>query len=273
MLVLPVAEYWKQVWAWGFQYSAATFVADPVKEGLRRTAGWMWFHAAAVSGSLVCLQRERDRRMLLWLLLSAAGVAAGSRFFPRYYFILLVPVCLIAGRGFVLLGPRGRTAIAALLLIPVIRFGPRYAITSVSGPSGWADAALMEDSRAVARMLPEHCGLLVWGYRPDVYVFSGCHSATPFLDSQPLTGVIADRHLVHSKVTFPDVSAANRARLLRTRPDFIVDGLGRANPALRIDAYADLREWLAAYEEIGRTEMSILYRLRSPDRTPLLQKR
>ena len=270
LIVLPVEEYWKQVWAWGFQYSAATFIADPVREGLRRTAGWLWFHAAAVSGSLVWLRRERDGRMLLWMVLAAVGVAAGSRFFPRYYFILLVPVSLIAGRAFVLLGQRGRIAITALLLIPVIRFGPRYVTTAVSGSSGWADAALMEDSRAVARMLPEHCALLVWGYRPDVYVFSGCHAATPFLDSQPLTGVIADRHLVDSTVTYPDLAAANRAQVRMRRPEFLVDGLGPANPALRIGAYADLREWLAAYEVIGRTEMSIVYRLRSPHRTPLL---
>jgi hypothetical protein len=273
LAVLPAAEYWSQVWVWGFQYSAASFVTDPVREGLRRTAGWLWFHAAAAGGALVWLQRERHRRMLVWLILAVAGVVAGARFFPRYYFILLVPVSLMAGRGFVLLGPRGRTAVAALLLIPAIRFGPRYVTTGLSGADGWADAALMEDSRAVSRMLPTDCGLLVWGYRPDVYVFSGCHAATPFLDSQPLTGVIADRHLVDSTVTYPDLAALNRARLRKTRPEFVVDGLGAANPLLAIGVYADLSEWFGAYEVIGRTEMSTVYRLRSPDRAPLLQKR
>jgi hypothetical protein len=179
----------------------------------------------------------------------------------------------MAGRGFVLLGRHGRVLMSALLLIPMIRFGPRYVSTAIAGTRGWSDAALMEDSRAVARMLPAECGLLVWGYRPDVYVFSGCRAATPFLDSQPLTGVIADRHLVDAKVTYTELAAANRRRLRGTRPEFIVDGLGPANPALRIEAYEDLRGWLAAYEVVGRTTMSTVYRLRPPDGAALVQER
>jgi hypothetical protein len=61
-----------------------------------------------------------------WLALSLAGVAAGFRFFPRYYFLLL-PVMVIAGaRGLALLDGKWKVAALALLLIPLARFARKY---------------------------------------------------------------------------------------------------------------------------------------------------
>ena len=274
LIALPAREYWQQVWAWGFLYSSATFVENVWLEGIRRTAGWAWFHSAAVIGAVVCLWRDRDRRLLIWVALACAGVAAGGRFFPRYYFLLLPAIAVAGARGALLLPVRTRILVLGLMLIPVVRFGPRYVTIAMHGSAGWADAAMMEDSRQVSQRLPSACSLLVWGYRPDIYVFSGCTAGTPFLDSQPLTGVIADRHLTDSTVTYPELARANRLALKQTRPEFIADGLGVANPSLAISAYSDLREWLEAYEIVGRTQLSIIYRLRSaPDRLPLRQER
>ena len=91
--------------------------------------------------------------------------------------------------------------------------------------------------------------LLVWGYRPDVFVFSQLPAGTPFLDSQPLTGVLADRHLTNSDSIAPELAKRNRQRLLATNPVWIADGLGLLNPSLAITQYADLREWLQNYKE------------------------
>ncbi|MBL0156069.1 MAG: hypothetical protein IPP47_02990 [Bryobacterales bacterium] len=64
---------------------------------------------------------------------------------------------------------------------------------------------------------------------------SGLAAGSRFLDSQPLSGVIADRHLFSEKVTFPEAAAANRAELLRgARPEWIADGLGPYNPQLDV---------------------------------------
>jgi hypothetical protein len=46
---------------------------------------------------------------------------------------------------------------------------------------------------------------------------------------------------------------------VRTRPTFIVDGLGKLNPALAITQYPDLREWLAGYKPIFETSSSAVY--------------
>jgi hypothetical protein len=135
----------------------------------------------------------------------------------------------------------------------------------------------MQDSAMVGERLRALAGpgdtLLVWGYRPDVFVYSKLAAGTRFLDSQPLTGVIADRHLTSSHVTFPELAFQNRQTLTRTSPVFIVDGLGPFNPQLAITNYPDLAMWLSRYEEVSHTQMSRIYRLRAPNGSALEEKR
>ena len=102
---------------------------------------------------------------------------------------------------------------------------------------------------------------MVWGYRPDIFAYTHMRAGTRFLDSQPLTGVLADRHLTNSEVIAPELAARNRRELSKTAPTWIVDGLGPFNPALAISNYPDLRNWLARYREVGRTRGTIIYKL------------
>ena len=254
------SPYYEEVWKWGAAYSESAF---SLGTGFLRTADWLGFQCAIVAGAVWFLYRERSWRMLAWLIVALVGVAAGWRFFPRYYFLLLVPVTLMAARGYVLLG-RWRLVMPLLLIIPLVRFGPRYATLAndiVHGrPHRWSDLRMAEDSVAAARLMKDPTGtLLVWGYRPDVFAYSRLRAGTKFLDSQPLTGVLADRHLTNSTAALPELAAKNRRELTGASPTYIVDGLGPLNPALAITRYADLRDWLAGYREIGRTELSIIY--------------
>jgi hypothetical protein len=265
--------YYEQVWAWGSLYSRDTFVDQPLVEGLRRTAAWLGFHSAIVIPAAWYAIRERSpesRRFLIWSALALAGVVLGWRFFPRYYFLLLPPVALAAARGFTLVPSRARALMALLLLIPLVRFGPRYAILGADLVRGrqtpWADLAMNQDSRDVSDVLHQgkapHDTLLVWGYRPDIFLYTRMPAGTPFLDSQPLTGVIADRHLTRSDASVPELARENRQRLAGFRPTFIVDGLGGYNPKLAITKYPDLAPWLAHYREVARTAHSVVFRLR-----------
>ena len=270
-LQLLIPGNWEQVWRWGMLYSADTFLERPLAEGLLRTFNWAGFHATAVLGTAVYFFRENrngpngDRwRMAAWLLLSLAGVVAGLRFFPRYYFQLLPVVALLGARGLVLLPTARRWALACLLLIPIVRFGPRYVQLAVNGDADWSDTALNRDSRAVSARIGAAASpqdtILVWGYRPDILVYTRLPLGAPFLDSQPLTGVIADRHLVQSRPSAPEVAAANRKRLVEYRPEWLVDGLGPSNPQLAIGQFPDLREWFANYSEAFRTSATVVYR-------------
>lgn len=264
VLVLPFAQsYWQQVWAWGSMYSSDTFIDNPLAEGFQRTLNWLGFHAAIVLGAAVALKNEPERRRwLLWLACALIAVIAGLRFAPRYYFLLLPPVTILAARGLAYARPR---YLLLLLLIPLIRFGPRYielaADLAANRPHQWRDLAMEQDSHAAAAIIARDPGpLLVWGYRPEIYPLSGAPAATRYLDSQPLTGVLADRHLTNSRPSAPALAAANRALLRNESPTWIVDGLGLYNPELAITKYPDLALWLGNYTEFARTQGTIIYR-------------
>lgn len=259
--------YLDQVWAWGRVYSAHGFAP---REGIVRTGNWLGFQSALIVGVASFFRTSFFRasktrwKMAAWILICLIAVASGWRFFPRYYFQLLVPITLLAARGFVFSGPRVRIAMAALMLIPLVRFGPRYVILANDlahqRPHIWTDLQLSQDSERAAKLLTDRSGtLLVWGYRPDIFALTRMRAGARYLDSQPLTGVMADRHLTSSEVTFPELAAQNRQELIHTQPTYIVDGLGIFNPSLAITRYADLQPWLASYREIGRTAFSVVY--------------
>jgi hypothetical protein len=273
-----LGAYYQQVWRWGRLYAAAAFVANPWANGLLRSAHWLGFHAALAIGAFWFWWRDPRAgraQWAAWAIISCAAVAAGWRFFPRYYFQLL-PLAVLAGaRGIVLLGRRRGTAVAALLLIPLVRFGPRYVLLARdligSRPQIWTDTAMDRDSREAAQLARQWSAagdtLFVWGYRPELYVYTGLPAASRFLESQPLTGVPADRHLIQSQPVETESTRAHRAELARSHPRLILDGLGPLNARLAIGAYADLRPWLAQYQEVGRTGLTILYKRSG---TPLL---
>jgi hypothetical protein len=275
-----LAPYWREVWQWGLLY-AGTPLAEPFRNGLLRTANWMGFHAAAcvaaawfaVTGWRGMRSRQPTGRRTApalrwagWITLSAVGVAAGLRFYPRYYFLLLPVVVLMAARGFTVMG-RCRVCVAALLLIPLARFGPTYA-TALTG-AAWRDTAMDQESRAAAALIQanSHPGdtLFVWGYRPDIYVYSSLNAATMFLDSQPLTGIPADRYLTpYAPMEQDDDPRRNRAALAATRPAIVaVTAASAGNPRLDIAQYADLQAWFAQYRQVARTRDTVIFRLQT----------
>ncbi|HEV2201541.1 MAG TPA: hypothetical protein VGR73_17105 [Bryobacteraceae bacterium] len=279
-----LSGYAEQVWRWGLLYtgSGATLTG-----GLARAAGWAGFHAALLLAAVLCWWEERASRMRFigWTIISLGASAIGGRFLPRYMEQLLPPLIVAASRGFTLAGALSNVgrrrvleaALGAALAIPLARFGPRYVLlaaeTLQGKPHEWIDTAMDRDSRAAARILsnqlrfvPAAPGsipaptLFVWGYRPNIFVYTGFVAASRFWDSQPLTGVPADRHLLDERPVDAAWAAENRAELARSRPDFIADGLSLYNPRLDIHRYPDLAQWLAAYCEVGRTTGTILYR-------------
>jgi len=261
--------YWDEVWRWGRLYAAAPLGQDPARNGLTRTLGWAGFHVAPLLAAVWFFSRrpsdEKGPSPLQWALwcgFAVAGVVAGWRFFPRYYFLLLPMVVVAAARGFALLG-RKSVWVALLLVIPLARFGPRYPWLA-SGRTDWADIAMDQDSRRAAQLVrfAAHPGdtLFVWGFRPELYIDTGLPAATRFLDSQPLTGVPADRHLTESTPVETAGPRQHRAELARSTPTFIVDGLSPYNPRLSIANYPDLRDWFAHYQAVSRSGQSIVYR-------------
>jgi hypothetical protein len=155
-------------------------------------------------------------------------------------------------------------AAALALLVPLVRFAPRYFKLAVHPDAPWADIALDRDSQTAAALVNARKRpgdtLFVWGYRPGLYVYTRMPVASAYWDSQPITGVPADRHLRDAVPLVPEWAARNRLELARTHPAFIVDSLSLANPRLSLEAYPDLRAWLAGYSLVARTPLSLIYR-------------
>ena len=214
------AAYWDEVWRWGRVYAASPFVENPLRNGAVRTAGWFGFHAALAVGAVWFLVKHKaslpdvaaggNARPTLkigkfqwigWLLLALIGVAAGMRFFPRYYFLLLPAMVLMAARGFTVLGRRGEYLALLLILAPLLRFAPGYLFAIRNAE--WRDTAMDRDSRTAAQLVRSLARpgdtLFVWGYRPELYTYTGLPAGTIYLDSQMLSGVPADRHLTQSE--------------------------------------------------------------------------
>ncbi len=269
------AGYWEQVWHWGFIYAAGSPVTNPVVLGLKRTIDWLGFQAALAAGAIFAFIRmtRMDRWKLgVWLALSFVAVCLGTRFAPHYYLQILPPLAIVAARGVVLAWRwRGRATalvLAALLLVPFIRFGPRYFTLALDDieerQPQWSDIVLDVDSQRTAEEIRSMARpgdtLFVWGYRPDMYVYTRMVSDSRFWDSQPLTGVPADRHLRANTPIYSAPAALNRIQLARSHPTFIVDGLGLLNPKLAPGVYPELRPWLADYRLVGRTKLSLIYR-------------
>lgn len=261
---------WREpVWEWGALYSRNSFFANPVLEGLKRTANWAGFHAAlVVFAAIYFARKEAQRRHLAaWLALGLVMVAAGARFFPRYYLALLPVLVVVAARGVCLAPRRWRAVLLAITLaVPAVRFGGRHIATLRADPSAMRDLALWADCREAAARIQAlaHPGdtLFVWGYRPELNVLARLPGATRFLDSQPLTGVLADRHLSDARPTAPSLARRHRGQLIETQPTFIADGLGPYNPALAMERYLDLGPWFSQYELVGETQGTRIYRRR-----------
>lgn len=278
-------SYVRDFWGWGFSYINVYAPGEWLARGARRTLNYVGFHAPLFIGAGL-LVRNRSfslqppaASLLLWLAASFAGVAAGGRFFPRYFYLVLPLLCLLAARGYVLYrSSQGhafwRYAMLAGLLLSLVRFHHRTAALAweaVSGGktaymAGWHDTAMDRDSRKIAARLGPRT-LFVWGYRPEIYFYCGCRPANRWLSSQPLTGVPADIHLRESRSVAPIQAAVNRAVLatqLRFHPPaYIVDGLGPYNPELAMERYPELRDVLDLLyqrepEEVGH---GIIYRL------------
>jgi hypothetical protein len=266
--------YREQVWAWGALYAKHSPVTDPWWTGFSRTFDWLGFHAALGAGAAVALVKmgRKDRwQMGAWIALSFAAVCLGTRFAPHYFLQLLPPLVIAASHGIVLATQRwpraGLAIMSVLLLIPLVRFGPRYVTLGfdlmMARTPHWSDVAMDQDSREAAREISHFARpgdtLLVWGYRPDLYVYTRMSSDSLFWDSQPLTGVPADRHLHRSDPIYRE-AASNRKELAQSRPTFLIDGLTPFNPDLDPHHYPELRAWLTHYKLIGRTPLSLIYR-------------
>jgi 4-amino-4-deoxy-L-arabinose transferase-like glycosyltransferase len=278
--------YVESVWRWGLLYASAPPGDSPIESALMRVRNWWGFHGALVLAAAWCWLRAKKEdsivtRTFWWAGISLAAAAVGWRFSPHYLNQLLPPLAIAGGRGICILAeetrPSLRRIVAGFLvftaLIPMIRFGPRYFLLAADDLAGrphtWRDVALDQESRQAAALVRSLAKggdtIFIWGYRPNIVVYTRLPVASRMWESQPLTGVPADRHLRDASSVDPEWARQNRAELLRNSlmspPSIIVDGLSAYNPDLDIRNYAELADWFKRYCPAGRAGGTAVYRL------------
>jgi len=277
--------YIESVWRWGLLYAGAPPGDSPVEGALVRLRNWLGFHAALVLAAgwyfLREFQRDKDDgtrwRLLAWALVSFAAAGVGWRFSPHYLNQVLPPLAIAGARGICLLAGETRAALRRVVagalmiaaLVAMIRFGPRYfllAADDLAGrPHAWRDVALDQESRQAAALVrtlaKEGDTIFIWGYRPNLVVYLRLPVASRMWESQPLTGVPADRHLRDASSVDPEWARQNRAELVRSSPSIVVDGLSACNPSLSISSYPDLGAWFQRYCLAGRAGLTSVYQL------------
>jgi len=273
--------YLESVWRWGLLYTGAPPGDSPVDSPLLRARNWFGFHAALVMAASWYWIRAKDSalrwKILAWAGISLAAAAVGWRFSPRYLNQMLPPLAIAGARGVILLAAETRVPLrrlatiflVAAALIPMVRFGPRYfqlAADDIAGrPYDWRDVAMDQESRQAAALVKtvakDGDTIFIWGYRPNIVVYTGLPVASRMWESQPLTGVPADRHLHDSRSVDPEWARLNRRVLIHSSPSIIVDGLSAYNSGLDIAKFPDLQEWFRAYCPAGRAGGTTVYRL------------
>lgn len=108
--------------------------------------------------------------------------------------------------------------------------------------------------------------LFVWGYRPEIYYWSGLIPASKYLSTQMLTGVPADVHYFggdYRPVLEEGATAAARSELARelaqVRPRYIIDELGAFNNDLAFGSYPEFGDVISGYRKVGMIKRFIIY--------------
>src|SRR5262249_30244869 len=115
--------------------------------------------------------------------------------------------------------------------------------------------------------------LFVWGYRPEVYYWSGLIPASRFLSIQAVTGIPADVQYINGNsrsVISDSVRQIALDQLLKdldeTRPKYVVDEAGMFNSVLLITSYPGIGDFMRSYKQVEATGNLMVYRRRDPSR-------
>jgi hypothetical protein len=350
-----LTEYWRYVWVWGSRYASYYPVWTVFVSAVRQSVGYFALNNMLLIGLVVVLvavmksqrrksppesdsgelqeamtspvehpainiNRYQDVALLIWFGVSYVALAVGGRFFGHYFLLIVPALCLITGRGLLIIFSsisnrtdtghtrlrRGLVTGVLLLALAftVVRFHARTAVLAVDWVRGtkssitenWYHDRLNRDERTVAaevrdlhesedslkllgveeirRNSPEQGEkpedyLFVWGYRPEIYYWSGLRPASRYLSTQPLTGIPADIHYFeqpHRILISEQESAEARSQLVKdleqTAPKYIIDELGAFNWDLSLNQYPELREFMKQYKLRGQSNGFTVYRHR-----------
>lgn len=144
----------------------------------------VWY--MAIRGAVVNI--ESRALLVLWFIFGFLPVVVGGRMYFHYYFVVLPPLCILAGAYLVEHGMKKwlKVVFIAWGLICVTGFFIYNTWKPHSRPT------VKEDWKFAVSYLVEHSSssdsLFVWGNSPQIYSMSGLNPATRFTTADYLTG-------------------------------------------------------------------------------------
>jgi len=224
---------------------------------------------------------------LAWATTSLAGAAAGGRDYDHYFIQFLPPVCLLAAfslAGLVRWANTARTGrlrqavVFALSLLVLVQLG-RGGLHARAGAQQPVDPSLR-----AAEYIKAHTTaadrIFVWGYHPDLYLFSDRRPASRFVYASFLSGLIPWTNTVPGRDTAYAIVPGARETLLReleaAPPAFVVDcsaGPNRHWDKYPLDTFPALRDFLRSRYKVVEAGQFVpqgfrLFQLRAPGEAP-----
>lgn len=127
---------------------------------------------------------------ILWFFVSIAPIVVGGRIYFHYYFVILPPAALLFGIWWEERGQYIRRPLKALIAIWLIICVTGWTVYSTRKPyrklgpkDQWVHAASYLKSHSSADET-----LFIWGYCPQIYIYSGLSAGTRFTTADYLTG-------------------------------------------------------------------------------------
>ncbi|MGZ8715329.1 MAG: ArnT family glycosyltransferase [Mycobacterium sp.] len=207
-----------------------------------------------------------DLDLWLWLLSACIGVASGTRFFGHYYWQLMPPLCLLAGRGLSLLSRRIGAAAVSIAAVTAVGATLAAAALRLGGP-GNDYQALADYARANTEPTDR---IFVWGHKPSVFWAADRLPASRIITTGFLTGHSAVRPEGFAGIekavpgVWDDVMAD-----LAERPPVLFFDTQAVDPSVSADYpimdYPPMQEFVTAhYQQVAVIDTTTIYRLIEP---------
>lgn len=220
-------------------------------------------------GDIWMNKRAERTALLLLLIVSVVGVAAGGRFYPHYYIQLIPPLALLAAPHYARLWSRKNQS-SHWLLRPQVTYLWLAATVVAFTISHWLFFVPERGRSETDKYLLKHSTpddrIFVWGRQPEIYLRAERRPACRYVSTFPLTGAVFGGPLpnldTHSRIV-PGAWANLEQDFAKHPPMFIVDCSSQPGAQYPIREFSILANLVAnKYRPVRRTIDAIIYKLR-----------
>lgn len=218
-------------------------------------------------GGVWCGKRAERMALLGWLLVSAIGTAAGTRFYFHYYIQLIPPLALLAAAHYAQFWS-GRVKAPYFLLRPVMTYA-WLALTVVAfSIAHWWGLSSRRQPSGTGRYLSEHSvpadRIFVWGQASKIYLDARRRPASRYITTFPLTGYVFAGPLpgidTRNRIV-PGAWSALEEDFAKHPPAFIVESEMDRDKRYPVKDFPILARLLAEnYQPVARTAEGTIYR-------------